>query len=119
MSDSENGLPSASSNKVALDLKPTLYGTIAEARYQRREARVRKPQRQSGCWGGRWWSLLSAWMVWAYQRTCAPARPLPPTTVALRPCARCAIFKPYRGHHCRVCGTGVLKFDHHRLWIGG
>ncbi|KAJ7704106.1 hypothetical protein B0H17DRAFT_1194015 [Mycena rosella] len=51
MSDSENGLPSPRADEVALD-KPKFCGTIAEARYQCREARARKPQ-QSGCWGGR------------------------------------------------------------------
>ncbi|KAF9481622.1 zf-DHHC-domain-containing protein [Pholiota conissans] len=28
------------------------------------------------------------------------------------------IVKPYRAHHCRVCGTCVLKYDHHCPWIG-
>ncbi|KAJ6578702.1 hypothetical protein DFH09DRAFT_346566 [Mycena vulgaris] len=59
-------------SKLALD-KPTLRGTISEARYTARERREARH---------RW-------------------------------CARCAIVKPYRAHHCRVCGTCVLKFDHH------
>ncbi|KAJ7704067.1 DHHC palmitoyltransferase-domain-containing protein [Mycena rosella] len=55
----------------------------------------------------------------------APAPPggrFPPTTAALLPphrwCSRCVIVKPYRARHCRVCGTCVLKFDHHCPWIG-
>ncbi|KAJ6578712.1 DHHC palmitoyltransferase-domain-containing protein [Mycena vulgaris] len=51
-----------------------------------------------------------------------PRGRFPPTTAPLLPphrwCARCAIVKPYRAHHCRVCGTCVLKFDHHCPWIG-
>ncbi|KAF7290273.1 Palmitoyltransferase [Mycena indigotica] len=47
---------------------------------------------------------------------------LPPTTAPLLPanrwCSRCKIVKPYRAHHCRACGTCVLKFDHHCPWIG-
>ncbi|KAJ7645337.1 DHHC palmitoyltransferase-domain-containing protein [Mycena rosella] len=222
LSDSENGLPSPRADKVALD-KPTFCGTIAEARYQRREVRARKPQPwvvrklmvvvtlgimgytayvYSGRFavrlmhGGRrreggeslfgllvGWSVLYAWMVWAYVKIrpvtppaahvpgttlplplplanghanghaplangqltnvpppprrkssarsrrddgeAAPAPPrgrFPPTTAALLPphrwCSRCAIVKPYRAHHCRVCGTCVLKFDHHCPWIG-
>ncbi|KAJ6578700.1 hypothetical protein DFH09DRAFT_1148109 [Mycena vulgaris] len=46
-----------------------------------------------------------------------PRGRFPPTTAPLLPphrwCARCAIVKPYRAHHCRICGTCVLKFDHH------
>ncbi|KAJ7206661.1 DHHC palmitoyltransferase-domain-containing protein [Mycena pura] len=46
----------------------------------------------------------------------------PPATAPLLPpnrwCSRCAIVKPYRAHHCRVCGTCILKFDHHCPWIG-
>ncbi|KAJ7574053.1 DHHC palmitoyltransferase-domain-containing protein [Mycena floridula] len=46
----------------------------------------------------------------------------PPTTPVLLPehryCARDEIVKPYRSHHCRICGTCVLKFDHHCPWIG-
>ncbi|KAJ7836691.1 DHHC palmitoyltransferase-domain-containing protein [Mycena olivaceomarginata] len=44
-----------------------------------------------------------------------PPAPLLP---AHRYCARCSIVKPYRAHHCRVCGTCILKFDHHCPWIG-
>ncbi|KAJ6481171.1 hypothetical protein DFH09DRAFT_1214210, partial [Mycena vulgaris] len=37
-----------------------------------------------------------------------PRGRFPPTTAPLLPphrwCARCAIVKPYRAHHCRVCG---------------
>ncbi|KAJ7123726.1 DHHC palmitoyltransferase-domain-containing protein [Mycena epipterygia] len=46
-----------------------------------------------------------------------PRGRFPPTTAPLLPphrwCAWCAIVKPYRAHHCHVCGTCVLKFDHH------
>ncbi|GAW06737.1 zf-DHHC-domain-containing protein [Lentinula edodes] len=46
----------------------------------------------------------------------------PPTTPVLAPeyryCSRCLLLKPYRAHHCRVCGTCVLKYDHHCPWIG-
>ncbi|KAJ4480870.1 zf-DHHC-domain-containing protein [Lentinula aciculospora] len=34
----------------------------------------------------------------------------PPTTPVLAP--------EYRAHHCRACGTCVLKYDHHCPWIG-
>ncbi|KAI6148075.1 DHHC palmitoyltransferase-domain-containing protein [Pisolithus tinctorius] len=46
----------------------------------------------------------------------------PPTTPILLPenryCSRCKIVKPYRTHHCRACGTCVLRYDHHCPWIG-
>ncbi|KAF8636073.1 hypothetical protein AX17_003780 [Amanita inopinata Kibby_2008] len=46
----------------------------------------------------------------------------PPTTAALLPenryCTRDCIVKPHRAHHCRNCGTCVLKYDHHCPWIG-
>jgi palmitoyltransferase len=46
----------------------------------------------------------------------------PPTTPVLHPahrwCSKCEIIKPYRAHHCRACGTCVLKYDHHCPWIG-
>ncbi|KII90880.1 hypothetical protein PLICRDRAFT_39484 [Plicaturopsis crispa FD-325 SS-3] len=48
--------------------------------------------------------------------------PPPPTAPTLLPshryCAHCEIVKPYRAHHCRACGTCVLKYDHHCPWIG-
>ncbi|KAL4077514.1 zf-DHHC-domain-containing protein [Scleroderma citrinum] len=51
----------------------------------------------------------------------APAR-CPPATPVLLPeyryCSRCKIVKPYRTHHCRSCGTCVLRYDHHCPWIG-
>ncbi|KAF8816885.1 zf-DHHC-domain-containing protein [Phlegmacium glaucopus] len=46
----------------------------------------------------------------------------PPTTAVLQPvhryCLREEFVKPYRAHHCRSCGTCVLKYDHHCPWIG-
>ncbi|KAF9074361.1 DHHC palmitoyltransferase-domain-containing protein [Rhodocollybia butyracea] len=46
----------------------------------------------------------------------------PPTTPVLSPeyryCSRDLFVKPYRAHHCRACGTCVLKYDHHCPWIG-
>ncbi|KAJ7161116.1 DHHC palmitoyltransferase-domain-containing protein [Mycena filopes] len=51
-----------------------------------------------------------------------PRGRFPPTTAPLLPphrwCSRCSIVKPYRAHHCRICGTCILKFDHHCPWIG-
>ncbi|KAG5637705.1 hypothetical protein H0H81_003561 [Sphagnurus paluster] len=35
-----------------------------------------------------------------------------------RYCPYDEIVKPYRTHHCRTCGTCVLKYDHHCPWIG-
>ncbi|PWN35630.1 zf-DHHC-domain-containing protein, partial [Meira miltonrushii] len=34
-------------------------------------------------------------------------------------CYRCRRHKPPRAHHCRHCGTCVLKMDHHCPWVGG
>jgi len=34
-----------------------------------------------------------------------------------RHCKWCRKFKPDRCHHCRVCGTCILKMDHHCPWI--
>ncbi|KIJ41148.1 hypothetical protein M422DRAFT_256000 [Sphaerobolus stellatus SS14] len=46
----------------------------------------------------------------------------PPTHPVLAPeyryCSRDGIVKPPRTHHCRACGTCVLKYDHHCPWIG-
>ncbi|PPQ80332.1 hypothetical protein CVT25_003615 [Psilocybe cyanescens] len=46
----------------------------------------------------------------------------PPTSAVLQPvhryCTVDGIVKPYRTHHCRICGTCVLKYDHHCPWIG-
>ncbi|TFK26936.1 zf-DHHC-domain-containing protein [Coprinopsis marcescibilis] len=46
----------------------------------------------------------------------------PPMTPFLHPahrfCEKDEIVKPYRAHHCRTCGTCVLKYDHHCPWIG-
>ncbi|TFK92154.1 zf-DHHC-domain-containing protein [Polyporus arcularius HHB13444] len=35
-----------------------------------------------------------------------------------RYCQRDGFQKPYRAHHCRACGTCVLKYDHHCPWVG-
>lgn len=41
----------------------------------------------------------------------------PPDIPVLAPehrfCFREEFVKPYRAHHCRSCGTCVLKYDHH------
>lgn len=44
------------------------------------------------------------------------AKPLHPTNTY---CYRCRRHKPPRAHHCRHCGTCVLKMDHHCPWVGG
>ncbi|KIY48570.1 zf-DHHC-domain-containing protein [Fistulina hepatica ATCC 64428] len=47
---------------------------------------------------------------------------IPPSVPVLRPehryCNKCKIVKPYRTHHCRACGTCILRYDHHCPWIG-
>ncbi|KMQ92419.1 palmitoyltransferase zdhhc2 [Lasius niger] len=35
---------------------------------------------------------------------------------AMRFCEKCQLIKPDRAHHCSVCGTCVLKMDHHCPW---
>lgn len=35
-----------------------------------------------------------------------------------RYCFKDGIVKPPRAHHCRACGTCILKYDHHCPWIG-
>ncbi|KAI0830295.1 DHHC palmitoyltransferase-domain-containing protein [Trametes gibbosa] len=46
----------------------------------------------------------------------------PPSTPILLPeyryCHKDGFQKPMRAHHCRACGTCVLKYDHHCPWIG-
>ncbi|XP_066587516.1 palmitoyltransferase ZDHHC2 isoform X2 [Prorops nasuta] len=36
---------------------------------------------------------------------------------AIRLCDKCQLIKPDRAHHCSVCGTCILKMDHHCPWI--
>lgn len=36
---------------------------------------------------------------------------------AMRFCEKCQLIKPDRAHHCSVCGTCVLKMDHHCPWV--
>ncbi|XP_024947597.1 palmitoyltransferase ZDHHC15 isoform X15 [Cephus cinctus] len=36
---------------------------------------------------------------------------------AIRFCEKCVLIKPDRAHHCSVCGTCVLKMDHHCPWV--
>jgi len=36
---------------------------------------------------------------------------------AIRYCEKCLHVKPDRAHHCSVCGTCVLKMDHHCPWV--
>lgn len=38
---------------------------------------------------------------------------------SLRYCDKCVVIKPDRAHHCSVCGTCVLKMDHHCPWVSG
>ncbi|KAI0077000.1 zf-DHHC-domain-containing protein [Panus rudis PR-1116 ss-1] len=46
----------------------------------------------------------------------------PPTTPVLLPeyryCYKDGFVKPLRAHHCRACGTCILKYDHHCPWVG-
>lgn len=46
----------------------------------------------------------------------------PSATPLLRPehryCYKDGFLKPPRAHHCRACGTCVLRYDHHCPWIG-
>ncbi|KAF5329456.1 hypothetical protein D9619_009102 [Psilocybe cf. subviscida] len=37
---------------------------------------------------------------------------------AHRYCGTEGLVKPYRAHHCRMCGKCVLRYDHHCPWIG-
>lgn len=35
----------------------------------------------------------------------------------VRYCEKCKCVKPDRAHHCSVCGTCILKMDHHCPWV--
>lgn len=37
--------------------------------------------------------------------------------LVVRYCEQCYVIKPDRAHHCSVCGTCVLKMDHHCPWV--
>jgi len=47
---------------------------------------------------------------------------VPPQTPVLaeefRYCLRDRLLKPMRTHHCRICATCVLQYDHHCPWLG-
>ncbi|XP_030468505.1 probable protein S-acyltransferase 14 [Syzygium oleosum] len=40
-----------------------------------------------------------------------------PSNQRIRYCRKCNHFKPPRCHHCSVCGSCVLKMDHHCVWV--
>ncbi|KDN52774.1 hypothetical protein K437DRAFT_147875 [Tilletiaria anomala UBC 951] len=44
---------------------------------------------------------------------------IPPLHPSQRYCHQCRIIKPLRTHHCRKCGTCVLRMDHHCTWVAG
>lgn len=51
-----------------------------------------------------------------------PSRRPPDMSVyapSLLQCQHCQRTRPPRAHHCRRCGTCVLRMDHHCPWIGG
>jgi len=50
-----------------------------------------------------------------YQRKPSARPVLRPET---RYCYKDGFVKPLRAHHCRACGTCILKYDHHCPWIG-
>ncbi|KAF8625864.1 hypothetical protein AX15_005159 [Amanita polypyramis BW_CC] len=59
---------------------------------------------------------------WRYSKPKVYVTRRPPSGAVLLPenryCSRDGIAKPYRTHHCRHCGTCILKYDHHCPWIG-
>lgn len=82
------------------------------------EAQVANPiEATSGGWSE--WLFCCCWWMdsgdIAKPRTYIARRP--PTTHVLEPlhryCDKDGFLKPYRAHHCRNCGTCVLKYDHH------
>jgi len=68
-----------------------------------------------------------AMFLWSWERTGNSSyieHNPPPATLAkwrlkqIPLCPKCNDYKPYRSHHCRLCGKCVLKMDHHCPWIG-
>ncbi|RXW18095.1 hypothetical protein EST38_g7766 [Candolleomyces aberdarensis] len=110
---SENEQPSGES-RGSLSLQGILNEDV--------EAQVAKPTETGGGWA-KWLFCCCWWMDSgdvAKPRTYIARRP--PTTPVLEPlhryCDKDGFLKPYRAHHCRNCGTCVLKYDHHCPWIG-
>jgi len=81
-------------------------------------ARSKDQQRRHG------WLAVICCCLWCSSRD-QPRKYIsrrPPTTPVLDPlrryCDKDGFIKPHRAHHCRTCGTCVLKYDHHCPWIG-